>query len=195
MIFSGSCALIHSGFSTQLPGTLSEALCVSVWEKPTLVYSRDSTEERGPTACTNGANRRISAAGCTRNEGYFLYPDEGNPINTWKVNDHILPPTLAEDVSLGDPFCCVAQVWYFLSAASPRLTAKISPTRGVGKSVWIPSAGRDCLVDIEVLCWLNGLSKKRFSFIFHPPSHHPCGPGRVFCPPPFPTYSHKQGGL
>lgn len=29
-------------------------------------------------------------------------------------------------------------------------------------------------------CWLNGIGRKRFSFIFQARSHHPCGSGRVF---------------
>lgn len=51
--FGNPRVLIHSGLSALLPATLFVALCVSVWEKPTLVYSRDSTEEPRPAACFN----------------------------------------------------------------------------------------------------------------------------------------------
>lgn len=52
--------------------------------------------------------------------------------------------------------------------------------------------GQDSLVEIGSLClaeWHR--QKKRFSFIFHPCSHHPCGSGRVH-PLLFSSYPHTQ---
>lgn len=88
--------------------TLSVAVRVSVWEKPTLVYSRDSTEERRPAGLRSPtATRSISAsAHATGASLTALFTPgsslgmKGKPRNTLKEQllGHVLPLTVAEVV-------------------------------------------------------------------------------------------------
>lgn len=87
------------------PATLSVALCVSVWEKPTLVYSSDSTEERWkPVVCF----KRARAVGFqpldTRATRAFQF-SKGKTRNTLKEQllGHIFSfPLQAEVVLAGE---------------------------------------------------------------------------------------------